>query len=102
MERTASYGFAWPACRHRPREGLREHRAGSPMSHVSIEKPSSGRLHKPRPRPLSTPRLDSAIGASDGRVYERLMEAATREPLNRTPARERYERVLRPLMRGKL
>lgn len=46
--------------------------------------------------------LDSAIGSSDGRVYERLMEAARREPLNHAPARERFEQVLRPMMRGKL
>ena len=46
--------------------------------------------------------LNSAIGSSDGRVYERLMAAAEREPLNRVPPQARFERVLQPMLRGKL
>lgn len=46
--------------------------------------------------------LNSTIGSSDGRVYERLMEATRDEPLNSTPVRDRYETVLSPMLRGKL
>ncbi|KAL3932640.1 MAG: hypothetical protein SGPRY_000622 [Prymnesium sp.] len=46
--------------------------------------------------------LDSAIGSSDGRIYERLLQAAKREPLNHAPVGPRHEKLLRPLMLGKL
>ncbi|KAF9581508.1 hypothetical protein BGW38_001447 [Lunasporangiospora selenospora] len=40
--------------------------------------------------------LNSALGAYDGRVYERYTEMATREPLNRTEVVEGYEQYIRP------
>ncbi|KAK5822718.1 hypothetical protein F5H01DRAFT_149051 [Linnemannia elongata] len=40
--------------------------------------------------------LNSAIGAFDGRAYERYTEMATREPLNRTEVVEGYEQYIRP------
>lgn len=46
--------------------------------------------------------LSSAIGSSDGRVYERLVEAAAREPLNRASPSERFEKVIGPMLQGKL
>ncbi|KAF9351172.1 hypothetical protein BGX26_010760 [Mortierella sp. AD094] len=40
--------------------------------------------------------LNSAIGAYDGRVYERYTEMATREPINRTEVIEGYEKYVKP------
>ncbi|KAG0287350.1 hypothetical protein BGZ96_008702 [Linnemannia gamsii] len=40
--------------------------------------------------------LNSAIGAFDGRAYERYTEMATREPLNKTEVVEGYEQYIRP------
>ncbi|KAF9108300.1 hypothetical protein BGX27_008404 [Mortierella sp. AM989] len=40
--------------------------------------------------------LNSAIGAYDGRVYERYTEMATREPVNRTEVVEGYEDYIKP------
>lgn len=40
--------------------------------------------------------LNSAIGAFDGRAYERYTEMATREPLNRNEVVEGYEQYIRP------
>ncbi|KAF9576510.1 hypothetical protein EC968_007988 [Mortierella alpina] len=45
--------------------------------------------------------LNSAIGAFDGRVYERYTEMATREPLNRTEVVEGYEQYIRPFTNPK-
>jgi acyl-CoA oxidase len=40
--------------------------------------------------------LNSALGAFDGRVYERYTEMATREPLNRTEVVDGYEQYIKP------
>ncbi|KAF9931001.1 hypothetical protein FBU30_011006 [Linnemannia zychae] len=40
--------------------------------------------------------LNSAIGAFDGRAYERYTEMATREPLNKTEVVEGYETYIKP------
>ncbi|KAF8934573.1 hypothetical protein BGZ58_005615 [Dissophora ornata] len=45
--------------------------------------------------------LNSAIGAFDGRVYERYTEMATREPLNQTEVVEGYEQYIRPFTNPK-
>ncbi|XP_063548947.1 probable peroxisomal acyl-coenzyme A oxidase 1 isoform X1 [Cydia strobilella] len=46
--------------------------------------------------------LNSALGAYDGRVYERLMEEALKSPLNAEPVNESFHKYLKPLMQGKL
>ncbi|XP_026758677.2 probable peroxisomal acyl-coenzyme A oxidase 1 [Galleria mellonella] len=46
--------------------------------------------------------LRSALGAYDGRVYERLMEAALRSPLNAEPVNSSFHKYLKPFMQGKL
>ena len=43
--------------------------------------------------------LRSALGAYDGRVYERLMEMAKLSPFNKQEVMECHERHLGPLMR---
>ncbi|KAF9145442.1 hypothetical protein BGX30_008866 [Mortierella sp. GBA39] len=45
--------------------------------------------------------LNSAIGAFDGRAYERYTEMATREPLNQTEVVEGYEQYIRPFTNPK-
>ncbi|KAF9912491.1 hypothetical protein EC991_010578 [Linnemannia zychae] len=45
--------------------------------------------------------LNSAIGAFDGRVYERYTEMATREPLNRTEVVDGYEQYIKPFTNPK-
>ncbi|KAF9974768.1 hypothetical protein BGZ65_008579 [Modicella reniformis] len=45
--------------------------------------------------------LNSAIGAFDGRVYERYVEMATREPLNQKEVVEGYEQYVRPFTNPK-
>ncbi|KAG0257963.1 hypothetical protein BG011_003630 [Mortierella polycephala] len=45
--------------------------------------------------------LNSAIGAFDGRVYERYTEMATREPLNKTEVVDGYENYIRPFTNPK-
>eukprot|EP00743_Colponemidia_sp_Colp-15_P007156 GILK01007723.1.p1 GENE.GILK01007723.1~~GILK01007723.1.p1 ORF type:complete len:666 (-),score=84.72 GILK01007723.1:138-1973(-) len=44
--------------------------------------------------------LNSALGRSDGMVYERLYELAQREPLNQTAVVDGYQEYLRPLIHG--
>ncbi|XP_061708448.1 probable peroxisomal acyl-coenzyme A oxidase 1 [Cydia pomonella] len=46
--------------------------------------------------------LNSALGAYDGRVYERLMEEALKSPLNAKPVNDSFHKYLKPLMQGKL
>ncbi|KAG0362360.1 hypothetical protein BC939DRAFT_232197 [Gamsiella multidivaricata] len=45
--------------------------------------------------------LNSAIGAFDGRAYERYTEMATREPLNQTEVVEGYEQYIKPFTNPK-
>ncbi|XP_068627015.1 acyl-coenzyme A oxidase 1-like [Battus philenor] len=46
--------------------------------------------------------LRSALGAYDGRAYERLMEEAMKSPLNAEPVNQSFEKYLKPFMQGKL
>ncbi|KAJ8736603.1 hypothetical protein PYW08_007259 [Mythimna loreyi] len=46
--------------------------------------------------------LHSALGAYDGRVYERLMEEALKSPLNAEPVNQSFHKYLKPFMQGKL
>ncbi|XP_013176608.1 PREDICTED: probable peroxisomal acyl-coenzyme A oxidase 1 [Papilio xuthus] len=46
--------------------------------------------------------LNSALGAYDGRAYERLMEEAMKSPLNAEPVNQTFHKYLKPFMRGKL
>ncbi|XP_041975186.1 probable peroxisomal acyl-coenzyme A oxidase 1 [Aricia agestis] len=46
--------------------------------------------------------LGSTLGASDGRVYERLMEEAQKSPLNQEPVNYTFEKYLKPFLKGKL
>lgn len=46
--------------------------------------------------------LDSTIGAFDGNVYERLIEATTHSPLNHEPVNESFEKYLKPFMKSNL
>ncbi|XP_068627061.1 acyl-coenzyme A oxidase 1-like [Battus philenor] len=46
--------------------------------------------------------LNSALGAYDGRAYERLMEEAMKSPLNAEPVNDTFHKYLKPFMRGKL
>lgn len=46
--------------------------------------------------------LHSALGAYDGRVYERLMAEALKSPLNKEPVNQSFHKYLKPLMQGKL
>ena len=46
---------------------------------------------------------NSTIGSRDGRVYERLMESAEQhEALNHTNTRERFEKTIKSILRGRL
>ncbi|XP_023945597.2 probable peroxisomal acyl-coenzyme A oxidase 1 [Bicyclus anynana] len=46
--------------------------------------------------------LQSTLGAYDGRVYERLMEAALQSPLNAEPVNYTFQKYLKPFLQGKL
>ncbi|CAB3239676.1 unnamed protein product [Arctia plantaginis] len=46
--------------------------------------------------------LNSTLGVSDGRVYERLMEEALKSPLNAEPVNQSFHKYLKPFMQGKL
>ncbi|KPJ09436.1 putative peroxisomal acyl-coenzyme A oxidase 1 [Papilio machaon] len=46
--------------------------------------------------------LHSALGAYDGRAYERLMEEAMKSPLNKEPVNQSFHKYLKPFMQGKL
>ncbi|XP_070507367.1 acyl-coenzyme A oxidase 1-like [Chironomus tepperi] len=46
--------------------------------------------------------LDSTLGAFDGNVYERLIEATTHSSLNHQPVNESFEKYLKPFMKSNL
>lgn len=46
--------------------------------------------------------LDSALGAYDGRVYERIFEAANKSPLNAEPVNESFHKYLKPFLKGQM
>lgn len=46
--------------------------------------------------------LGSTIGAYDGNVYERLLEAAKQSPLNKEEVNKSFELYLKPFMKGNL
>lgn len=46
--------------------------------------------------------LSSALGAWDGRVYERLFEEAQKSPLNQEPVNESFHKYLKPFLKGNL
>jgi acyl-CoA oxidase len=46
--------------------------------------------------------LRSALGAWDGQVYERLLEAASKSPLNKDPVNESFQKYLKPFLKSSL
>ncbi|XP_067633008.1 acyl-coenzyme A oxidase 1 isoform X2 [Eurosta solidaginis] len=46
--------------------------------------------------------LDSALGAADGRVYERIFESAKKNPLNSEPVNKTFHQYLKPFMKANL
>jgi acyl-CoA oxidase len=46
--------------------------------------------------------LGSVLGAYDGNVYERLLEAAKKSPLNQEDVNDSFHLYLRPFMKSKL
>lgn len=46
--------------------------------------------------------LNSALGAYDGRVYERLFEEAAKSPLNKEPVNSSFHKYLRPFLKSNL
>ena len=46
--------------------------------------------------------LDSALGAWDGNVYERMFEAAKKSPLNKEPVNISFHKYLKPFMKANL
>lgn len=46
--------------------------------------------------------LDSALGAYDGNVYERLVEEANKSPLNKEPVNRSFELYLKPFMKSNM
>ncbi|XP_036339309.1 probable peroxisomal acyl-coenzyme A oxidase 1 [Rhagoletis pomonella] len=46
--------------------------------------------------------LDSALGAADGRVYERIFESAKKNPLNQEPVNKTFHQYLKPFMKANL
>lgn len=46
--------------------------------------------------------LQSTLGSFDGRAYERLMEEASKSPLNAEPVNYTFHQYLKPFLRGKL
>ncbi|KAL0267839.1 UNVERIFIED_CONTAM: hypothetical protein PYX00_009994 [Menopon gallinae] len=46
--------------------------------------------------------LNSALGAYDGRVYERLFEEASKSPLNAEPVNSSFTKYLKPFLRSKM
>ena len=46
--------------------------------------------------------LDSALGAYDGRVYERLFAEANKSPLNAEPVNESFHKYLKPFLKGQM
>jgi len=46
--------------------------------------------------------LDSALGCYDGNVYERLLEAANKSPLNKEPVNRSFELYLKPFLKSNM
>lgn len=46
--------------------------------------------------------LDSALGAYDGNVYERMFAEAKKSPLNKEPVNEAFHKYLKPFMKANL
>uniref|UniRef100_A0A023FBQ9 Acyl-coenzyme A oxidase n=1 Tax=Triatoma infestans TaxID=30076 RepID=A0A023FBQ9_TRIIF len=46
--------------------------------------------------------LNSALGAYDGNVYERLFEEANRSPLNAVPVNKSFHQYLKPFLKGNI
>lgn len=46
--------------------------------------------------------LGSALGAYDGRVYERLFEKANQSPLNNEPVNVSFHKYLKPFLRSSM
>ena len=46
--------------------------------------------------------LGSTLGASDGRVYERLFEEASKSPLNSEPVNKSFKLYLKPFLKASL
>lgn len=44
--------------------------------------------------------LGSALGAYDGRVYERLFTEANKSPLNNEPVNESFHKYLKPFLKA--
>lgn len=46
--------------------------------------------------------LDSTLGSYDGNVYERIFEAAKKNPLNHEPVNKSFHMYLKPFMKSNL
>lgn len=46
--------------------------------------------------------LNSALGSSDGNVYQRIFEEAQKSPLNKEPVNKSFHLYLKPFMRSNL
>ena len=46
--------------------------------------------------------LGSALGAYDGRVYERLFENASQSPLNKEPVNASFHKYLKPFLKSNM
>ncbi|XP_019847959.2 probable peroxisomal acyl-coenzyme A oxidase 1 [Bactrocera dorsalis] len=46
--------------------------------------------------------LDSALGAADGRVYERIFESVKKNPMNKEPVNKTFHQYLKPFMKANL
>jgi acyl-CoA oxidase len=46
--------------------------------------------------------LASTLGSWDGQVYERLLEAASKSPLNQDTVNESFHKYLKPFLRSSL
>lgn len=46
--------------------------------------------------------LDSALGAYDGNVYERLLAEANKSPLNKEPVNRSFELYLKPFLKSNM
>lgn len=46
--------------------------------------------------------LDSTLGAYDGNVYERIVEEASKSPLNKEPVNRSFELYLKPFLKSNI
>lgn len=46
--------------------------------------------------------LASALGSWDGQVYDRLLEVASKSPLNQDTVNESFQKYLKPLLKSSL